>query len=126
MNGSQQYVNGTYLILVYYIFADLIMCGDHAMTDENEDRRRFLKSCGKFAVVTPPAITMLLSTSLTSDAVAHSGGGGSYNHPGNSGGGGGNSGGGGPYEHHGSYKGNNGYGNGGWDGSPNGKEDNDR
>src|SRR3954451_7628233 len=72
MNGSQQYVNGTYLILVYYIFADLIMCGDHAMTDEDEDRRKFLATCGKFAVVTPPAITMLLSTSLTSDAIAAS------------------------------------------------------
>jgi hypothetical protein len=43
---------------------------------ENEDRRKFLASCGKFAAVTPPAITMLLSTSLTSDAVARSQGGG--------------------------------------------------
>jgi len=40
------------------------------------DRREFLKKCGKFAAVTPPAITMLLSTSLTSDAIAKSGGGG--------------------------------------------------
>ncbi|QPF88439.1 hypothetical protein IC762_09705 [Bradyrhizobium genosp. L] len=39
-----------------------------------EDRRKFLAACGKFAVVTPPAITMLLSTSLTSDAIARSGG----------------------------------------------------
>lgn len=38
-----------------------------------EDRRKFLATCGKFAVVTPPAITMLLSTSLTSDAMAKSG-----------------------------------------------------
>jgi hypothetical protein len=45
-------------------------------TDANEDRRKFLASCGKFAVVTPPAITMLLSTSLNSEAVARSGGGG--------------------------------------------------
>jgi hypothetical protein len=37
------------------------------------DRRKFLETCGKFAVVTPPAITMLLSTSLTSDAIAASG-----------------------------------------------------
>jgi hypothetical protein len=72
------------------------------MTDEDEDRRKFLKLCGKFAVVTPPAITLLLSTSLTSDAIAHSGGRSSGE------------------EHH---HGNNGYGNGGWDGSPNGKED---
>jgi hypothetical protein len=44
---------------------------------ENEaeiaDRRKLLAACGKFAVVTPPAITLLLSTSLTSDAIAASG-----------------------------------------------------
>lgn len=44
--------------------------------EANEDRRKFLASCGKFAIVTPPAITMLLSTSLNSEAVAHSSGGG--------------------------------------------------
>lgn len=43
--------------------------------EANEDRRKFLASCGKFAIVTPPAITLLLSTSLNSTAVAHSGGG---------------------------------------------------
>jgi len=58
------------------------------------DRRKFLAACGKFAAVTPPAITLLLSTSLNSTAIAHSGG-----------------------------KGNNGWGNGGGDGSPNGKSD---
>ena len=42
--------------------------------DADNDRRKFLATCGKFAVVTPPAITMLLSTSLTSDAIAQSGG----------------------------------------------------
>ncbi|MGM4906890.1 hypothetical protein AB8B21_02480 [Tardiphaga sp. 866_E4_N2_1] len=62
-----------------------------------EDRRRFLAACGKFAVVTPPAISLLLSTSLTSTAVAKSGG-----------------------------NGNNGWGNGGGDGSPNGKDDKGR
>ncbi|WP_407123220.1 hypothetical protein [Bradyrhizobium sp. STM 3561] len=46
------------------------------MLSEDEDRREFLKTCGKFAAVTPPAMTMLLSTSLTSNAIAHSGGGG--------------------------------------------------
>lgn len=45
-------------------------------TPVRNDRREFLKKCGKYAVVTPPAITMLLSTSLTSDAIAKSGGGG--------------------------------------------------
>ena len=40
---------------------------------ELEDRRNFLKSAGRFAAVTPPATTLLLSTSLTSDAIASSG-----------------------------------------------------
>lgn len=65
---------------------------------ENDDRREFLKSCGKFAVVTPPAMTLLLSTSLSSTAIAGSGG-----HV---------------------VHGNNGYGNGGNDGGN--KEDVDR
>ena len=65
----------------------------------NKDRRKFLATCGKFAAVTPPAITLLLSTSLNSTAVARSGAG---------------------------KNGNNGFGNGGGDGSPNGKEDGDR
>ena len=76
------------------------------LTPEQEDRRAFLASCGKFAAVTPPALTVLLSTSLTSDAIAKSGHG---------------------YSEHGpSRHGNNGYGNGGWDGSPNGKNDRNR
>jgi hypothetical protein len=33
-----------------------------------------LKSCGRFAAVTPPVMTLLLSTSLTSRAIASSGG----------------------------------------------------
>ncbi len=56
-----------------------------------EDRREFLKSCGRFAAVTPPAVTMLLSTALSSDAIAASGsGGGSHTggDPGPRGGGG--------------------------------------
>jgi hypothetical protein len=64
---------------------------------EAQDRRKFLMSAGRFAAVMPPAITMLLSTSLTSDAIARSG--------------------------HGGPQGNNGKGNGGGDGSPNGKPD---
>jgi hypothetical protein len=63
----------------------------------DEDRRKFLAKCGKFAAVTPPAITMLLSTSLNSTAIARSGG-----------------------------NGNNGHGNGGGDGSPNGRSDRGR
>jgi hypothetical protein len=42
------------------------------MTDQDEDRRKFLATCGRFAAVTPPVITVLLSTSLTSNAVAAS------------------------------------------------------
>lgn len=38
------------------------------------DRRAFLQKCGRLAIITPPAISMLLSTSLTSDAIAKSGG----------------------------------------------------
>jgi hypothetical protein len=74
------------------------------MPDEDDDRREFLKTCGKFAVVTPPAITLLLSTSLTSNAIARSGAGAVH------------------HDHHG----NNGWGNGGADGSPNGKDDRGR
>ncbi|WP_439099790.1 hypothetical protein [Bradyrhizobium yuanmingense] len=67
---------------------------------DSDDRREFLKSCGKFAAVTPPVMTLLLSTSLTSTAIASSGGN--------------------------LVQGNNGKGNGGGDRSPNGKEDSTR
>jgi hypothetical protein len=61
---------------------------------EIEDRRKFLISAGRFAVVTPPAMTLLLSTSLTSDAIAHSGARNGSDKPGNNGwGNGGNDGG---------------------------------
>jgi uncharacterized membrane protein len=43
-------------------------------TPVDDDRRKFLAACGKFAIVTPPALTVLLSTSLNSKAIAHSGG----------------------------------------------------
>jgi len=42
--------------------------------NEDDDRRAFLMACGRFAAVTSPAMTLLLSTSLTSRAIAHSGG----------------------------------------------------
>ncbi|EIG56422.1 hypothetical protein FXB41_27935 [Bradyrhizobium canariense] len=73
---------------------------------DQDDRREFLKTCGRFAAVTPPAITLLLSTSLTSDAIAKSGAGAVH------------------HDHH--HHGNNGWGNGGGDGSPNGKDDRGR
>ena len=41
-------------------------------TEANEDRRKFLATCGKFAMLIPPAITLLLSTSLDSSAGARS------------------------------------------------------
>jgi hypothetical protein len=55
-------------------------------TPLDDDRRKFLAACGKFAVVTPPALTVLLSTSLTSKAIASSGGsGGNPDHGGHPG-----------------------------------------
>lgn len=41
---------------------------------EAQARREFLKKAGRFAVVTPPAITLLLGTSLSSRAIAKSNG----------------------------------------------------
>ena len=41
----------------------------------DDDRRDFLKSCGRFALTVPPAMTVLLSTSLMSPAIAQSTGG---------------------------------------------------
>ncbi|MBZ7925331.1 hypothetical protein LAC81_31810 [Ensifer adhaerens] len=41
---------------------------------EAQARRDFLKKAGRFAVVTPPAITLLLGTSLNSRAIAKSNG----------------------------------------------------
>jgi hypothetical protein len=41
---------------------------------ESDDRRDFLARCGRFAVVTPPTMALLLSTSLKSEAIARSGG----------------------------------------------------
>lgn len=40
------------------------------------DRRAFLAAAGRFAIITPPAMTILLSTSLSSPAIAASGRGG--------------------------------------------------
>ena len=39
-----------------------------------DDRRDFLKKCGKFAALTPPAVSFLLSTSMSSKAIAASSG----------------------------------------------------
>ncbi|WP_423601898.1 hypothetical protein [Sphingomonas sp. MS122] len=46
------------------------------LATSNDDRRDFLKSCGRFALTVPPVMTVLLSTSLSSPAIAKSTGGG--------------------------------------------------
>jgi hypothetical protein len=43
-------------------------------TPVDDDRRKFLAACSKFAVITPPALTVMLSTSLSSKAIASSSG----------------------------------------------------
>lgn len=45
------------------------------LVPEEQARREFLKSAGRFAVVTPPSIAVLLGTSLNSQAIAKSHGG---------------------------------------------------
>lgn len=53
----------------------------NAEPEVDADRRKFLAACGRFAAVTPPAVTLLLSTSLNSDAIARSGSGGGGGRP---------------------------------------------
>ncbi len=45
---------------------------DEGVDGAAADRRAFLTTAGKFAVITPPAMTLLLSTSLASPAIANS------------------------------------------------------
>ena len=52
------------------------MADEPSFSGDDEDRRRFLKTCGRFAATVPPAMTILLSTSLSSKAIAKSTGGG--------------------------------------------------
>jgi hypothetical protein len=40
--------------------------------EDDADRRKFQAACGKFAAITPPTTTLLLSTSLHTTAVARS------------------------------------------------------
>lgn len=51
-----------------------------ANTETDNDRRAFLKSCGRYAAVTPPAVTFLLSTAMSSKAIAASSGRGGKGH----------------------------------------------
>lgn len=63
--------------LIYNTVNKILNRGERIVTrDDNgdDDRRAFLKACGGFAAVTPPVMTLLLSTSLTSRAIARSGG----------------------------------------------------
>jgi hypothetical protein len=48
---------------------------DKDSSSAREARRRFLASCGKFAVVTPPTITLMLAAAERSYVAAQSGGG---------------------------------------------------
>lgn len=58
---------------------------DRIASNEEAERRQFLTKCGRFAAITPPAIALLLSTSLTSNAIAASGGGRSIGNNGHAG-----------------------------------------
>jgi hypothetical protein len=51
------------------------------LVSETQARREFLKKAGRFAAVTPPAITLLLGTSLRSKAIAKSGGSNGHHGP---------------------------------------------
>ena len=44
------------------------------LSAEEQARRDFLEKAGRYALVTPPAVTALLSTTMNSPAVAASGG----------------------------------------------------
>jgi hypothetical protein len=71
-------INKNYMPKIKHAYNVTIKIGSEAVMDDREqqqieDRRKFLISAGRFAAVTPPALPLLLSTSLTSDAIAHSG-----------------------------------------------------
>jgi hypothetical protein len=42
--------------------------------ESDNERRDFLKKCGKYAAITPPAVTFLLSTTMSGKAIAASSG----------------------------------------------------
>ena len=46
---------------------------DRDIPRTDEDRRAFLQTAGKIAVVVPPAMSLLLSTGMSSSAIAASG-----------------------------------------------------
>lgn len=65
-----------------------------------KNRREFLARCGKYAIVTPPAVTLMLAASSSEPAIAGSG----FHDPGR--------------RHFGRSHDDNGFGNGGGDGVP--------
>jgi hypothetical protein len=58
---------------------------DKDSSSAREARRRFLASCGKFAAVTPPTITLMLAAAERSYVAAQSGGGVTIGGPGGAG-----------------------------------------
>jgi hypothetical protein len=60
----------------FYSSRRLAMAEEPPILSEEDDRRSFLQTCGRFAITVPPAMTILLSTSLSSKAIAKSTGGG--------------------------------------------------
>ena len=50
------------------------MTSENKSKDADQDRREFLATAGKFAVVVPPAMTALLSTTMNSPSIAASAG----------------------------------------------------
>ena len=85
--------------------------------EANEARRRFLAKCGKFAVITPPVVTLMLTATHGNYAAARSGFHGSGHGHGR-----------GSSHGRGGRHPNNGFGNGGGDGVPgkSGKQDETR
>lgn len=52
----------------------MTMTQDNRSQSADQDRRNFIQTAGKLAVIVPPAMTVLLSTSMSSPAIALSGG----------------------------------------------------
>ncbi len=54
--------------------AEMAAAPEETETSEEQSRRAFLAKCGKFAIVTPPAVTLLLHTSMASATGAYGSG----------------------------------------------------
>jgi hypothetical protein len=62
------------VVMIVHLTGVTLMTSPNPTPDSNVNsgRRDFLASCGKFAITVPPAMTVLLSTSLSSPAIAKS------------------------------------------------------